>query len=568
MQNHLIDTTAKAIYVGYEAYQNQFQAITKLARIRFERRHWHGMRADAAERLDLYKRFVDTTVAEIRELLGRHAQEKELWREMRQTYLTAIETLNDQELAETFFNSITRRIFSTVGVDPNIEFVYTELQLHSPKTDQVTQVYSPTSPSDLAQKLLADYQFDAKYEDSARDVRWIAMELNQFWDQVVQVEMCQAVFFRDKRAYIIGAMNTAGGKIPLVLALTNSAQGIAVDAVLTDENDASILFSFARSYFHVQAYHPDALVSFLHTIMPRKRIAELYISIGYHKQGKTEFYRDFLHHLAHSSDQFEPTPGDRGMVMATFTLPSYDIVFKVFRDRFADPKTVSRQQVIDKYDLVFRHDRAGRLVDAQEFEHLEIERRRFSPALLNELGHLASQTITIEDHHVHIRHAYIERRVTPLNLYLQRKNDDATRAVVIDYGNAIKDLAASNIFPGDILLKNFGVTRHGRVVFYDYDALCLITDCRFSPMPKPRSEAEELAGEEWFYAAENEFFPEEFRTFLGLREDLRNIFVSYHDDLFQADYWRRVQERIHANEVIDILPYNPARQLARRYGKV
>jgi isocitrate dehydrogenase kinase/phosphatase len=288
--------------------------------------------------------------------------------------------------------------------------------------------------------------------------------------------------------------------------------------------------------------------------MPRKRIAELYISIGHHKQGKTEFYRDFLHHLAQSNDQFEPTPGDRGMVMATFALPSYDIVFKIFRDRFADPKTVSRQQVMEKYNLVFRHDRAGRLVDAQEFEHLEIERDRFSPALLDELGRLASQTVVIEDRHIHIRHAYIERRVTPLNLFLQRATESAARYVIIDYGNAIKDLAASNIFPGDILLKNFGVTRHGRVVFYDYDALCLITDCRFSRMPKPRDETEELAGEEWFYSAENEFYPEELRTFLGLDEELRNVFIAHHGDLFQFDYWLGIQKRINANEVIGILP--------------
>ncbi|MBI3913503.1 MAG: bifunctional isocitrate dehydrogenase kinase/phosphatase [Chloroflexi bacterium] len=570
--SRLANRSASAIYTAFDAYQKQFHAITLRAGSRFERRQWHNMRADASERLDLYKAHVDPAVAHIRALVSERVQEKEIWRGMKAVYSAAIETREDWELAETFFNSITRRIFSTVGVDKHIEFVDSDFDAPPTPSRVPTRTYHRLeSPLALAQTLLRDYR-PAPVQDPARDSRWIATEIDARlrgsggWSEVARVEMCEAIFYRDQRAYLIGLIHATSERIPLVIALTHATEGVAVDTVLTDENDVSILFSFARSHFHVQIARPYDLVRFLHHIMPRKRIAELYISIGYHKQGKTELYRDFLHHLAESDDQFDIAAGDRGMVMTVFTLPSYDIVFKLFKDQFADPKTSTRAQVMDKYNLVFRHDRAGRLIDAQEFEHLEIDRARFSEKLLVELARLAGQAVMIENDRVHIRHAYVERRVTPLNLFLRQADAATAEQAVIDYGHAIKDLAASNIFPGDVLLKNFGVTRHGRVVFYDYDELCLLTECKFSAMPLPRNDIEELSSEAWYYVADNEIFPEEFRTFLGLPTKLREVFTAHHGDLFDPEFWRGTQARLAAGELIDISPYAESKRLAKKYS--
>ena len=351
--------------------------------------------------------------------------------------------------------------------------------------------------------------------------------------------------------------------VPFVLALANDHHGIVVDAVLLDENDVSILFSFTRSYFHVDINRPYDLVRFLKSIMPRKRIAELYISIGFNKHGKTELYRDLLHHIATSDDQFEPARGEEGMVMSVFTLPAYDLVFKVIKDHFAYPKNITRQGVMAKYRLVFKHDRAGRLIDAQEFEYLKFDRKRFSGKLLDNLLKQAAHTVNIRNDHIVINHVYVERRVIPLNIYVQEAGEEAARAAIIDYGNAIKDLAATNIFPGDLFLKNFGVTRHGRVVFYDYDELCLLTGCTFRKLPPPRSYEDELSDEPWFTTGENDIFPEEFRHFLGLQDDLRDVFIAHHSDLFEVEFWESIQERLRNGEIIDISAYPPGRRLRK-----
>jgi isocitrate dehydrogenase kinase/phosphatase len=369
------------------------------------------------------------------------------------------------------------------------------------------------------------------------------------------------VFYRGKGAYIVGRLHRGGATIPLALALLNPPDGVTIDAVLLSEDDLSILFSFARSYFHVDVDHPHQLVQFLHTILPRKPIAELYIALGFNKHGKTEFYRDFLRHLHASHDQFEIAPGEKGMVMTVFTLPSYDVVFKIIKDTFAYPKTATRGEVIAKYQLVFKHDRVGRLIDAQEFEHLTFDRARFSAELLDELRRTAANSVTITETTVSIRHVYIERRITPLNLYVQERDEAATRAAIIDYGQCVKDLIASNIFPGDILLKNFGVTRHGRVIFYDYDELGLLTDYHFRTMPAARDDEEDYAAEPWFFVGERDVFPEEFKTFLGLRGELRALFTQHHGDLFGVKLWQTMQQRHRNGDIVDIFPYGEHQRL-------
>jgi isocitrate dehydrogenase kinase/phosphatase len=492
-----------------------------------------------------------------------------VWASIKAVYSGLIAESGDWEIAETFFNSITRRIFATVGVDPHIEFVDTDFETPPTQAYQpIYQVYDrATSTATLIATMLSDYQPDAAYEDLAGDVRRVADRIDAHFQAIgaargpVRAEVARSVFYRGKGAYLVGRIHSGATVIPLALALLNTAQGVIVDAVLLREREVSILFSFTRSYFHVEVERPYDMVRFLRSIMPRKRIAELYIAIGYHKHGKTELYRDLLHHLAASDDQFEIARGQRGMVMAVFTLPSYDVVFKVIKDRFDAPKDTTRQAVMQQYHLVFKHDRAGRLVEAQEFEHLLFDRQRFSAALLDELLRVAAQTVLVEADQVIIKHAYVERRVTPLNLYLREADLDAVRAAVVDYGYALKDLAATNIFPGDILLKNFGVTRQGRVVFYDYDELCLLASCVFRSLPQPTTLEEEFAAEPWFSVGEHDIFPAELERFLGLHDHLRDIFLRYHADLFDVRFWRQIQARIQAGEVLDIFPYPQSKRL-------
>ena len=567
--SRLANLGANAIHRAFDTYQNQFEALTQRARWRFEKQNWLGMQADAVERLDLYKNETDRILIDIRKLLDERSNDKLIWAGIKAVYSGLIANRDDWGLAETFFNSVTRRIFATVGVDPRIEFVDTDFE--TPPTPAKNPVYRTygraVSTVTLIDAILKDFRFGVDYQDLPRDAKLAASEVEIHLRDigalriVERTEVIEAIFYRGKGAYLVGRLFSGTHLIPFVLALLNTPEGIVVDAVLLNENEVSILFSFTRSYFHVEVERPYDLARFLKTIMPRKRLADLYISIGYNKQGKTELYRDLLHHLASSVDRFEIAAGARGMVMVVFAMPAYDMVFKIIKDEFPQPKATTREAVMAKYRLVFKHDRAGRLVDAQEFEHLKFERWRFSEALLDELQSLAAETVVADENYVVIKHLYVERQVTPLNIFLREAEESAAQAAVVDYGHAIKDLAASGIFPGDLLLKNFGVTRHGRVVFYDYDELCLLSECNFRAMPASRTYEEEISAEPWFGVSANDIFPEEFERFLGLPENLREVFLAQHADLFEAHFWQQYQARLNAGEVIHIFPYDRSRRL-------
>jgi isocitrate dehydrogenase kinase/phosphatase len=562
-------SSARLILDGFASYQEQFRAITLRAKERFEKREWSELQDDALERLDLYKQVVDRVVAALHESLGADVIDKQIWAAMKAGYTQLIADREDWDLAETFFNSITRRIFSTVGLDPNIEYVDTDFESPpTPAGEPVYRVYKGhDSAAELFEAVLTDYEFAVGYAAPREDAGLVAAEVTSHLPEVgalrsiERVEMVRSVFFRGQRAYLIGRVYSGLAVIPVVLALANDEGGITVDAVLLEEDDVSTLFSFTRAYFHVETERPYDLVRFLEVLTPRKRTAEIYISIGHNKHGKTGLYRDLYRHLALTDQPFEFAPGTPGLVMVAFTMPGYDIVFKVIRDSFGAPKQTTRRAVMDKYQLVFRHDRAGRLVDAQEFEHLKFERQRFAQDLLEELVTQAGRTVSVDGDYVVIDHAYLERRVIPLNVYIREASERAVEEAVLDYGQTIKDLAAADIFPGDMLLKNFGVTRHGRVVFYDYDELTLLRDCNFRIMPEPTTPEQEMASEPWYSVGESDIFPEEFRSFLGLGGKLRTLFEEHHAEIYEADFWRSIQDRITAGELIDILPYGSAQRL-------
>jgi isocitrate dehydrogenase kinase/phosphatase len=562
--NRLADAGARAIFESFSAYRLEFEEITRLAGIRFKDRDWQAMRADTARRLDLYKSVIDRIEARVRDLLAARSHDRTVWSAIKASYSGRIAERNDWELAETFFNSITRRLFATIGVDPKIEFVDTYFTTPPiPAESEIFRTYDGSVPvDDLVRTILTNSGVADLFQNIQHDSQWVSesieayLQIEGLSSKIECADIARTIFYRGMGAYIIGRLRIDSVFIPVAIALLNPPGGIKVDGVLLEEDQISILFSFTRSYFHVDVKRPYDLVRFLKTILPRKRIAELYISTGFNKHGKTELYRELLDHMTECSlDQFEISRGERGMVMIVFNMPSDDLVFKLIRDHFATPKKTTRKDVEDKYDLVFKHDRAGRLIDAQAFEHLKFDDCCFTPGLLDELQREAGQTVRLENSNVIVDHAYVERRVTPLNIYLEEADQDACRTAVIDFGWAIKDLAVSNIFPGDILLKNFGVTRHGRVVFYDYDELCLLTNCSFRKLPQSSSYDDELSSEPWFYVDENDVFPEEFRKFLGLTEPLRDVFMSHHADLFEVDFWRRTQAAINAGELTHIYPY-------------
>jgi isocitrate dehydrogenase kinase/phosphatase len=501
--------------------------------------------------------------------LGERVLDTELWGRIREEYRLLSADRRDAEIARTFFNSVTRRTFTTVGVRPDIEFLDPEmdergatpiegLSLHTFQTLDI--------PPALVEKVLRDVGFKTPFADLEREARLVAAAARRQLlptapDGGERLEVIPEPFFRNKGAYLVGRWRVGKVIRPFVLALRHGEEGITVDALLTASNDVSGVFGFSRSYFHAEIGWPRGVVEFIGSIVPHKRRDELYTSIGYNRHGKTELYRTLSEHLKRPGARFETAEGSKGMVMIVFTLPSLNVVFKIIRDRISAPKRTTRRAVRERYRLVFLRDRVGRLVDAQEFEGLEFPVSRFSEEVLFELEGEAGRTVRETSSSVAIDHLYTERLMTPLDIYVRRADPDSARRIVLDYGQAIKDLAAANVFPGDFLLKNFGVTRHGRVIFYDYDELCLVTDCHFRRIPEAAHLDDELAAQSWFGVGEDDVFPEEFPRFLGLGPELLSIFRAAHGDVFEVEFWEDMQRRQHAGEIMDFFPYPSSRRL-------
>lgn len=563
-QDTTVAEAAELIYDGFLKYNQGFYRITQRARRRFEQRDWAGHQKDIANRVDLYERSVRRIVLAVRRLLGAHINDHILWNDIRWYFGARIENIPDYGFIKTFFNSITRRIFGTIGIDPQVEFVTPSTEEESRSLQSLNLKRYPYwySTKHIFGNILEDFSFRVAYKDKGADTTFIAAKVDQYLqmvmeegDELLRFEFIDSCFYQSARAYLVGRIILRSQKLPIIIALRNDEDGICVDAVLMSEDEVSIVFSYTRSYYFADPSSVMGAVYFLHSILPRKPLDELYTVLGRLRQGKTERYRIFTQHMANTTDKFVHAAGDKGLVMIVFTLPSYDLVFKVIRDKFGPPKTISRAEVIEKYKLVSKHDRAGRLIDTQEFRNLEFPLERFAPELLDELTSEASETIHIDGDKLIIDHVYIERRVRPLNLYIKEVNRPEAELAIIDYGQTIKDLANTNIFPGDLLLKNFGVTRHRRVVFYDYDEVALITECNFRDMPEPQDDEEIMRPDSWFYVAENDMFPEEFIKFLAMDSELRTLFLEVHGELLTAEYWRNIKAKRLAGEISLVIPY-------------
>jgi isocitrate dehydrogenase kinase/phosphatase len=534
---------AAQIAEHFRLYNEEFGRITRRAARNFLSEDWHAAQLDAVERIELYEHRVASCVAVLGELLLARRGDTALWIEIKHAYEALVDRRADSDFYHTFFNSVTRDLFGTVGVNQDVEFCATSVASASGAVP--IRVYRAGGSLPAAvREILADLPFGATLDNTEASVHRISAEIGRYFATgrnsaaPESIELIEPVFYRGMQAFVVGRLIGDGAITPLVLAFTNSRNGVHVDAVMLSRAEVGSLFGYARSYFHVDLPVVSAAITMLRSFMPRKPIDELYTVLGRAKQGKTERYFALQRHLDKSIDSFVHAPGERGLVMIVFTLPSHDLVFKVIRDRFGAPKTTTRAEVIERYQFVFRHDRAGRLVDAQEFKRLRLPRARFMPALAEELLRGAGESCRIEGEDLIVEHCYIERRLRPLNLFLREAEPAAAEAAIIDYGYALRDLAASNVFPGDLLLKNFGVTSHGRVIFYDYDELCLVSDCKFRDLPRARSEAEEASAEPWFHCGPRDVFPEQWLPFLSIPAALTEVFTRQHGCLLTAGWWR------------------------------
>ena len=579
---------AKAMMDGFNRHYRLFRTESSRARHRFETADWHGQQRAQRERIEFYDLRVKECVRRLEKEFKAGALPMDEWHQVKLHYIGLLVNHLQPELAETFFNSVTTKILHRsyfqndfIFVRPAVSTEYIEDS--EPQAQPTYRAYYP-APGSLPEtltELVRDFGLRVAFEDLARDAAYVAAAISAKLGDVklranFQLQVLSSLFFRNKGAYIVGKVINGFFEVPFALPILHNPDGkLRIDAALFGENDLLILFSFARAYFMVDMGIPSAYVQFLRSMMPRMPRAEIYNALGLAKQGKTLFYRDFLHHLRHSSDKFRIAPGIKGMVMLVFDLPSFPYVFKVIKDYFPLQKETTREQVKGKYLLVKQHDRVGRMADTQEYQLVAFPRERFSDELIAEIEKFAPSQLEISDRdgdgqmEVIIQHVYIERRMIPLNIYLQEAFDlgaeqpagqaQIERAVV-EYGNAIKDLVAANIFPGDMLWKNFGVTRNSKVVFYDYDEIEYITDCNFRKVPTPRNEEEEMSGEIWYSVGPRDVFPETFAPFLLGNPAVRAVFMQHHADLLDPAFWQGHKARIAAGHVHDVFPYERDRR--------
>tara|TARA_B100000700_G_C15023989_1_gene847195 strand:+ start:391 stop:2118 length:1728 start_codon:yes stop_codon:yes gene_type:complete len=559
--------TASMIYSAFVKYNNNFIRITKRAKERFEKKDFSGSQKDLIERIALYDKSVTRSRSLVADAIGSKEANTEVWERLRLVYWKRVSDIPNGEFSKTFFNSVHRDYLRSVGLNPtrvsDTTNIVSKENPNSENVDKKDYLVWQNLHKQVA-RILGDFKLSSKYADPDRDLVYVynrilsAVEnVNSQEDDIRRIEILNSLFFQSGRAFLVGKVIYETNKhIPLAIAYTNRKNGILVESVLTTTNEISTLFGFSRSYFMVDLEPIEGTVSFISSLLPAKPIDEIYTVLGRTRQGKTERARALNIHLNKAKDKFQHAPGTRGMVMSVFTLTTYSLVFKVIKDDFGHSKNISREQVKQKYKLVFNHDRAGRLIDTQEFRNIEFPLNKFEPDLIEDLLTVASKTVQIVNDKIRIGHLYTERKVTPLDLYLANNHLEIAIPAVIDYGKAIKELALSNIFPGDFLLKNFGVTRQGRVIFYDYDELCLITDCNFRSLPKFKHHEDEMRPNDWFFVGKNDVFPEEFIRFLAFKPGLKTAFLEHHGDILTPLFWQRIKELHLSKKPLEVAPYH------------
>ncbi|WP_097295432.1 bifunctional isocitrate dehydrogenase kinase/phosphatase [Escherichia coli] len=567
---------AQTILQGFDAQYGRFLEVTSGAQQRFEQADWHAVQQAMKNRIHLYDHHVGLVVEQLRCITNGQSTDAAFLLRVKEHYTRLLPDYPRFEIAESFFNSVYCRLFDHRSLTPERLFIFSsqpERRFRTIPRPLAKDFHPDHGWESLLMRVISDLPLRLRWQNKSRDIHYIIRHLTETLgtDNLAEshLQVANELFYRNKAAWLVGKLITPSGTLPFLLPIHQTDDGeLFIDTCLTTTAEASIVFGFARSYFMVYAPLPAALVEWLREILPGKTTAELYMAIGCQKHAKTESYREYLVYLQGCNEQFIEAPGIRGMVMLVFTLPGFDRVFKVIKDKFAPQKEMSAAHVRACYQLVKEHDRVGRMADTQEFENFVLEKRHISPALMELLLQEAAEKITDLGEQIVIRHLYIERRMVPLNIWLEQVEGQQLRDAIEEYGNAIRQLAAANIFPGDMLFKNFGVTRHGRVVFYDYDEICYMTEVNFRDIPPPRYPEDELASEPWYSVSPGDVFPEEFRHWLCADPRIGPLFEEMHADLFRADYWRALQNRIREGHVEDVYAYRRRQRFSVRYGEM
>ncbi|MCB9033846.1 MAG: bifunctional isocitrate dehydrogenase kinase/phosphatase [Chitinophagales bacterium] len=569
-----IKAIAYQICNAYDELLAQFNEITACAKSNFEQKKYAETFVKQQERYVLYRNYAKNCIQYAQEQLQEACTSEDIWAKIKTEFSRLIASKPYRLNSETFYNSVVRKIFFDKSFNEQIEFFdfndYRPQRNEEAEKKIVTTILAMHFSKVTIKQLLQTCHFSIPFEDIDRDAEMIFNEVaptiiyqksNLY---LTHIEILNSIFYRNRGAFIVGRFVYNDWYMPFVIPILNDEGGLFVDSIVYTQAEISVIFSFTRASFMVNTKYPAQLIDYLKKLLPYKAVGELYDSIGYYRHGKTILYRDLMNYTLNHEDKFVIAPGIKGMVMTVFTLKYYNFVFKIIKDKFENPKTITRKEVIKKYEEVELNDRVGRMAYAHLFENLIFPRNLFAFELIQEFKEHCKETVEFIGNNVLIKHVYLERKMTPLNIYLQEANPIDKCKAILDYGFCVKELAAANIFPGDLLMKNFGVTRHGRVIFYDYDEIQQLTELRFRRLPQPDDYDDDRFSQIDISADQNDIFPEEFKSFMVPDGPIGEVFMAEHGDIFTPKLWINIQKKVRQGEYLRFYAYDKSRRFKNK----
>jgi isocitrate dehydrogenase kinase/phosphatase len=563
--------TADWILQEFTGYYTESRDIPDLAKQAFESRDHATSLALSKRRLALYSNGIEELGSRLREAFPRVAKDESIWREVEARYLPLIEDRYEADLAFAFLNSVKRRIHQ--GEWQPVEYAFRGTVGATANSSNGIYCSFPGGGGisrDTVLEILDIPALTRPYRNRLQDADQVAERLNRVLAArggagIDRIEMINAGFYRNRGGYIVGRVVLGDeGLFPFIIALLNDEDGVYVDAVLSSEADAHNIFSSTLANFHVTNNYYHELSEFLHSIMPKRPLGLHYSTIGFNHVGKVAVMNELRDELVNGNDVLETAVGFRGTVAIGFSSPHSAYNLKVIRDKptanYKWGKFEGIDSVMRKYGRVHEINRTGSMLDNIIYYNLKLDRSWFDPALLDELLVEASETVYLRGDAVILKYLIVQRRMTPLPVFLETASQAEAETAIINLGDCIKNNAAANIFNKDLDARNYGVSRFIKVYLFDYDALEPFTDVKI------RSNEGRIDGEEeppdWFFEDGLVFLPEEIEAGLMIpNRQLRRLFREVHGDLLTTEYWQRIQDDLHAGKVPSVRIYPKSREL-------
>ena len=569
-----IELLAQWALCEFDLFYSRFQVITESAKTAFETRDYQASLIISKKRLSLYSDSMYKLGENLSDAFSPISRDQGLWEVIEEKYRQLVRNRYEGDLALAYIHSVRRALLLgewspvdySFDVPSKANKNYSDFLFETFHTEAIT--------TDLLLDILRVPGFNVQYRELKVDAMLAAQRVKGDLDdrfstyKIQKIEVIKGEFYRNRGAYIVGRIVLDNlSNVPLVIALLNEEKGIYVDAILTSESAAFNIFSTTRANFHVNNEYYHELSEFLHSIIPKRSLGLAYSTIGFNHFGKVAVMEELKEELLSNDGKFDFAIGFKGTVAIGFQSRQSGYNLKVIRnsptEQYKWGMFEGVPSVLEKYSRVHVINRTGSMLDNIIFYRVKLERIWFTNALLEELLNEASECVTLQGNFLFFRHLIVQRRLTPLPVYLETSSQAESEAAVINLGHCIKNNMAANIFNKDLDARNYGVGVFGGVYLFDYDALEKFTEVKIRTNQNQFEGEEEIP--EWFFEDGVVFLPEEIES--GLRipsRSLRRLFREVHGDLLQVGYYERIQEELRVGKVPSVRVYPEQYQIKKK----